>query len=89
MIGQRRLRPLRCHRQAGLFGHRNGAAAIGHPEGGQANGDARGRRSRLAAAQMRILHEGHRTHVFVFVTGENHSVPGDALPEGAEQGDDQ
>lgn len=57
--------------------------------GGQTAGPPRGGRSGLAAAQVRVLHEGHRTHVPLPVPRAHHPVPGHALPQGAEQGDDK
>jgi len=69
------------------YGH--GAASSDHPEGGQADGLAGGRRSCFAAAQVRLLHEGHGPHVSLPVAGENHPVSGHALSQGAQQGDDQ
>ena len=47
-----------------------------HSKGWQTNGDSRCRRSGLSAAQVRVLHEGHRQDVPLPVAGEDHSVPG-------------
>lgn len=85
----RRVRALRQHGEAGVQRDRHGAAPAHHQEGGQADGPAGGRRPGVAAAQVRVLHEGHGAHVPVPVPGADHPVPGDAVPEGAEQGDDQ
>jgi hypothetical protein len=87
--GARRLRPLRQYRQARLLRDGDGTAAPGNTQGRQADGQPRGRRSRLAAPQVRLLHEGHRPHVSLPVPGADNPVPGDALPEGGQQGDDQ
>lgn len=38
---------------------------------------------------MRVLHEGHGAHVSVPIAREDHPVPGDAVSEGAQQGNDQ
>jgi len=85
----RRLRALRQHHQAGVQRDRHGVAAARHQKGGQADGAVGGGRPGVAAAQVRVLHEGHGTHVPVPVPGADHPVPGDAVSQGAQQGDDQ
>lgn len=69
--------------------HGHGAAAACYPQGGQADGAPRGRRPRVATSQVRVLHEGHGTHVPVPIPREDHPVPGDAVSERAQQGNDQ
>lgn len=87
--GARRLRALRQHGEARLLGDGDGAAAPRDTQGRQANGKSGGGRSSLAAAQVRVLHEGHRSHVPVPVAGEDHTVPSHAVPQRSQQGDDQ
>ena len=72
-----RLHPLRRLGEARVLHHGDGAAATDHPQGGQADGHPGRRRPRLAAAQMRLLHEGHGQDVPLSFTGEDHSVPGE------------
>ena len=71
-----RLHPLRRLGEARVLDHGNGTAATDHSQGGQADGHLGRRRPRLAAAQMRLLHEGHGPDVPLSFTGEDHSVPG-------------
>lgn len=82
--GERWLCALRSHRKTSLFCNGHGTTSFSDKKSRQTDGIIRGGRSGIATAQMRILHERHRTDVFVFVTRENHSIPSVAVPERAE-----
>jgi len=49
---------------------------VGDTQGGQADGNARRRRARIATAQVRVLPQRHRANVPLSVAGQNHTVPG-------------
>ena len=76
VYGARRLHPLRLDGEVGVQRDGHGAAAAHHPQGRQTDGRARRRRPRVAAAQVRLLHEGHGAHVPVPLAGTHHPVPG-------------